>query len=103
MSGGGQAATAEHTVVAAPTAASVAAPPLASAHGVKTTVTAATVASGGACGLTLYKAPLYTKSGGVGERSERVSRVLQRLCGCSWASVQKLLRLKEAFVVPHER
>ncbi|CDI76932.1 RNA pseudouridylate synthase domain-containing protein, putative [Eimeria praecox] len=57
----------------------------------------------GAAGLAAYSTPLHTASARVEGRPQRVTRLLQRLCDCSWASVQRLLRLKEAFVVPKGR
>ncbi|CDJ34375.1 RNA pseudouridylate synthase domain-containing protein, putative [Eimeria mitis] len=70
-------------------------PPIAAPEGLKEAI--------GAAGLAAYSTPLHLTGGGVEERPQRVSRVLQRLCGCSWASAQRLLRLKEAFVVSRER
>ncbi|CDJ41071.1 RNA pseudouridylate synthase domain-containing protein, putative [Eimeria tenella] len=37
------------------------------------------------------------------DSSQRVSRLLQGLCGCSWPSAQKMLRRKEAFVVTKDK
>ncbi|KAL8434527.1 hypothetical protein Efla_000043 [Eimeria flavescens] len=57
-----------------------------------------------AAGLAVHRVAEGTDSGKDGvSHSERASRLLQKLCRCSWAAAMRLLRSKEAFAVSSDR